>query len=229
MDNAPLVSVVMSVYNSAPTLERSIESILGQGLKGLEFIIIDDGSSDSSARIMQRYAAQDARVRIFTQENRGLTASLNRGIRASRGAYIARQDADDASLPERLQRQVFFLKKGYDFCCCRTKVRQTETVHPRLASVYLHRLMVRFKNVFMHGTFCFRKKIFEELGGYDEAIAYAQDYDFVCRVVKKGYAIKFLPDVLYISDKDRDCISKTRLAEQKASLRAVRRKYFFLS
>lgn len=105
----PKVSVVMSVCNSEPFIRDAIKSILGQTFQDFEFIIINDGSTDGSLQIIQSYG--DSRIRITSQENLGLTKSLNKGIGIARGEYIARQDADDISEPSRLEKQVAVLEE----------------------------------------------------------------------------------------------------------------------
>ena len=101
----PLVSIIMSVYNSEDYLKEAIDSILGQTYANLEFIIIDDASTDRSLDIVKSY--NDKRILLIKNEvNIGLAASLNKGIEIARGKYIARMDSDDISLPERCEKQV---------------------------------------------------------------------------------------------------------------------------
>jgi glycosyltransferase involved in cell wall biosynthesis len=108
--NAPLVSVVMAVRNGDAYLRESVESILGQTYWNFEFIIIDDGSTDESPCLLADFARGDKRICIVTQENAGLTESLNRGMQKARGKYIARMDADDISMPDRFALQVSWLE-----------------------------------------------------------------------------------------------------------------------
>jgi glycosyltransferase involved in cell wall biosynthesis len=104
----PRISVVMSVYNGEKYLRQAIESILQQTYTDFEFIIIDDGSTDSSREIIQSY--DDKRIRlVINEQNIGLTKSLNKGIRLAKGEFIARMDADDISLPQRFEKQVAYL------------------------------------------------------------------------------------------------------------------------
>ena len=100
----------MSVYNGERYLRPAVESILNQSYPDFEFIVIDDGSADNSRNILAEYAVQDSRLRIIPNEtNLGLTRSLNKAIGLAHGRYLGRQDADDISLPQRLERQVAFL------------------------------------------------------------------------------------------------------------------------
>src|SRR3990170_6306785 len=103
----PEITVLMSVYNGERFLREAIESILNQTYRDFEFLIINDGSTDSSREIILSY--NDPRIRLIDNElNIGLTRSLNKGLRLARGKYIARQDADDISFRKRLEKQVAF-------------------------------------------------------------------------------------------------------------------------
>jgi glycosyltransferase involved in cell wall biosynthesis len=110
MGNMPRVSVVMPVYNGERFLSPAIESILNQTFKDFEFIIVDDGSTDASSAIIDKYAQADNRIRAIHQPNQGIVPALNRACHLSTSKYIARMDADDISLPERLEKQVKFLE-----------------------------------------------------------------------------------------------------------------------
>lgn len=110
-NNNPLVSVVMPVYNAGIYLRECIESILAQSYTDFEFIMVDDASTDSSWKIMQEYAAKDPRIQIHrNRHNEGVSKTVKRAIRASKGEYLARMDADDISFPYRLERQVRYLE-----------------------------------------------------------------------------------------------------------------------
>src|SRR4030067_740036 len=109
MELVPKVTVLMPVYNGEKYLKEAIDSVLAQTLKDFEFLIINDCSTDKTQEILESY--RDTRIRLFRQSNKGLTRSLNKGIQLSRGEYVARMDADDIALPERLEKQVTFFEK----------------------------------------------------------------------------------------------------------------------
>jgi len=115
------VSIVMSVYNAQKYLDEAIESILNQTYSNFEFIIINDGSTDKSLEIIENYAKKDSRIIVINRENKGLIYSLNEGIRKANGKYIARMDADDISLPQRLEKQVEFMEKNKNIGICGTQ------------------------------------------------------------------------------------------------------------
>jgi glycosyltransferase involved in cell wall biosynthesis len=102
------ISVLMAAYNAEALIQESIESILSQTFDDFEFILIDDGSTDTTPDIMKSY--KDKRIRMVSQENMGLARSLNKGLRMAKGRYIARLDADDIALPHRLERQYGFME-----------------------------------------------------------------------------------------------------------------------
>ena len=108
MKNDPKISVVMAVYNGEKYLREAIDSILNQTFKDFEFIIVNDGSTDRTREILESFI--DPRIVLIHQEHMGLTKSLNRGIALAKGKYIARQDADDISMAERLEKQFNFLE-----------------------------------------------------------------------------------------------------------------------
>ena len=104
----PTISVVMAVWNGGPFLRAAVDSILHQEFEDFEFIIVDDGSTDNTAAVLNAY--EDRRiVRMKNPANLGLAQSLNRGLDVARGTYVARQDADDISLPDRFAKQLAFL------------------------------------------------------------------------------------------------------------------------
>ena len=113
MNNNPLVSVIMSAYNSENYIAKSIESITEQSYKNIEFLIIDDNSQDNTSEVIKDYEKFDKRIKfISNQKNIGLTKSLNKAIKLSQGKLVARQDDDDISLPNRLEIQVKYICTG---------------------------------------------------------------------------------------------------------------------
>ncbi len=198
----PKVSIVMSVYNGEDHLREALESILNQSFKDFEFIIIDDSSSDNSWAIITEYAELDQRIRLFKNENNiGLTKSLNKGLTLTQGKYIARQDADDISLPNRLQLQVDFLDahpevgalgSAIEFIDDQGSVsRQLEvpTDHETLQAVLL------VNNCLWHSSMTIAAKQIQQIGGYDEQFVYAQDYDLWWRIGRHS-RLATLSDIL---------------------------------
>ena len=182
------VSVIMAVYNGEKYLNTSIESILNQTLKNFEFIIVDDGSEDKTPEIITGYAKKDRRIRIFRNPiNIGLTKSLNRAIKISKGEFIARIDVDDIALPKRLEIQLNFLLRNpdYAFCGCNGILKQNgQKVLNYFENDEIRKNLI-VKNCFSHPTIFIRKNIFERYGYYNEKYLYAQDYELWCRLIYK--------------------------------------------
>src|SRR5687767_4726483 len=101
-----MISVVMPVYNGQRFLARAMDSLLAQSVREFELIVVDDGSTDESPALLDRYARTDARVRVIRGDHAGISAALNRGIADARYGWIARMDADDEALPDRFARQL---------------------------------------------------------------------------------------------------------------------------
>ena len=219
----PTISVIMPVYNGEPYLHEAIESILNQTYSDFEFIIINDGSTDQSLSIIQEYAKKDLRIATITQENMGLTKSLNKCICMAQGKYIARMDADDVSLLHRFETQLPWLEeKGYDMCCSRTWLVDENRASPRFTYYFPKKLLLKFTNPFVHGTFLMRKLILDEIGGYDESFRYSQDYKLIHDIFEKGYRIKFLKETLYRTRKLENSISVKNRSEQEEMGNKVR-------
>ena len=227
------ISIVMSVFNE-PTewLDQSITSILNQTYTNFEFIIINDGSSNKETiRKLVWFAEKDRRVIIINRANQGLTNSLKYGINISTGKIIFRQDADDFSAYNRIQTQINFLKDhpncilvGLTPVFCQINGQPLWIKKLPLT----HKLIVKSfdrMNPFCHGSVCFRKKHFLQIGGYDFNLPVCQDYDLFWRMSKIGEVIN-INEPLYFLRKTGTSISSTRGLEQKFYDEVIRnRKY----
>lgn len=170
----PEISVILPVYNGEKYLRDAIDSILNQTFMDFELIIIDDGSRDDSASIIKSY--QDKRIILIQQRNKGLSAALNVGISKSSGKYIARMDADDISLPQRLEKQISFLEKHPDIGIVGTwaimMTEEGEDIY--IADIPQNDLGAREllakSSPFFHGSVMFRRSIFDSCGPYPEEI-----------------------------------------------------------
>jgi len=185
----PRVSVVMSVCNGEKYLEEAVESILNQTFRDFEFIIVDDGSLDASPRLLALYKQRDPRVLIHRfDDNRGLSTALNSGIERARGEYIARMDADDISLPNRLQEQVAFMDARPEIGVCGSWVELIglkngeEWKYPTShEAIYASTL---FANTLVHSSVIMSASLLKKYAlAYDENVRYAQDYELWSRAV----------------------------------------------
>ncbi|NLE65450.1 MAG: glycosyltransferase [Elusimicrobia bacterium] len=217
----PRISVLMAAYNNASTVTSAVFSILQQTFQDLEFIIVNDGSTDDSGRQLRDLARQDQRIVLIEQSNHGLTQALVRAAALARGRYIARQDADDVSELSRLERQMSFVPR-YDVVATRSR-REDGRPRPSIPIALLHRYVLPFRNPFYHGTLLMKKEVFERAGGYDPAFPYAQDYDLMARLaVDRSVRIKYLLEPLYRTGSAATSISMARRTEQEECARRVR-------
>lgn len=214
----PAVSVVMSVFNGEKFLREAIDSILGQTFRDFEFLIVNDGSRDRTRSILESY--RDHRIVTIHQENAGLARSLNRAIRIARGEYVARQDADDVSLPHRLERQLEFLLARPDVALAGTHAsfidrngREFFTWRPPAPHEKIRQHLIEKGNSFCHGSVLARKDRLMEVGLYREAFDCTQDYDLFLRISER-YKVANLPDVLYHFRRAPRSVSRKKLARQ---------------
>jgi len=201
----PGISVVMSVYNGERFLRQAVDSIFNQTFSDFEFIVVDDGSTDGTAEILSSYARADSRLCVVTQENRGLVKSLNRAIGMARGEYIARMDADDISMPERLAIQVRWLDAHPQIAVLGTRydeIDESGRVIRRgnryAGSTLVERALLQGNSsVFCHGSVMFRRTCFEHIGGYREQFKNAaEDYDLWLRMAER-YELDNIVETLY--------------------------------
>jgi glycosyltransferase involved in cell wall biosynthesis len=200
-----LVSVLMSVYNSEDHLDSSIQSILNQTYKDFEFIIIDDGSKDKSVSIIEKYAAADPRIILIKNErNLGLASSLNKGIQLAKGKYIARQDADDLSVPERLETQLNYAitHEDVDIVASNSYIIDIhgnlvcETKKFSRIKNYYDKLLNR-KAIFIHGSAFLKTSKLLEVGLYDSRFYYSQDGEYWLRLISNGAKVHIIEQSLY--------------------------------
>ena len=214
-----LISVVMSVYNGEDTLSITLDSILSQEGVDLEFIVVNDGSTDDTLQILDKYAGKDKRLKVLNQENQGLTCSLIRGCAEAEGEFIARQDAGDTSLSSRLYKQQSFLIENPDVVLVSCGTRFIGPTGEKLyeviqseesASKGLHLFTIEnIRGPSHHGSTMFRKKDYQAVGGYRAQFQVAQDLDLWTRLVEQGRHCA-IQDVLY-----QACIARYAISIRK--------------
>ena len=184
-----LVSIITPCYNGEKYIPQTIRSVLAQTWENWEMIIVDDGSSDSSAQIIRSFAEADSRIRLLQQENAGSAAARNAGIRAARGRYLALLDADDLWEPEFLQRQLEFMAKHNALCVCcayRCIDEEGKEVHPPVIPkevITVKDMLVRNHIGCLSGLYDMRRygKVF-----LDESLkSIRDDYAFWLTIVQK--------------------------------------------
>lgn len=217
----PLVSVVMAVMDMPKRdLEAALFSIVAQTMSDLEFIIVDYGSGAGGLEILRSLARRDPRVLVIEYPGITFTEALNVGVAASTGKYIARQDADDMSHPDRLLKQCEFLDKSWMVDVLGTGHRVVDTAASKAWAEsfefdhYHIELLLRYGCPIAHGTLMVRSKVFDQFD-YDEQMDCAQDYGLYLKIMfGSHFPFYVIPDVLYTRWHTPWCVSVARREEQ---------------
>lgn len=223
------VSVLIAVFNGEATLIDSIKSITSQTYKNLEILIIDDGSEDKTSEICKFLEKEDKRITIYkNSDNIGLTKSLNILLEKSSGTFIARHDIDDLSSPDRIETQLnFLLNKKVDFVYSRAQIKKSNKLIPGVSYYLPKKMIIKFKNPFIHGTLFAKKEIILKVGKYDERFKFSQDYKLAFDLINSGFRVKVIKKPLYnlnmennISEKYKsqqayyaDCVRKHKVPD----------------
>lgn len=187
------ISVLTCCYNAEDFIRDSIESILHQSYKNFEYVLIDDGSLDNTLSIINKYALEDRRILVVQKKNTGLTDSLNVGLRQARGKWIARLDADDIALPDRLHDQLNFVEANNDVSllgggCVEIDQAGMEIKKHSYPSNH-NMLMNSLRSInkfFPHSSAFFNKQMVIDLGGYNQRFCRSQDWDLWLRIGEIG-------------------------------------------
>ncbi len=198
----PLVSVLMAAYNSERYVVQAVTSILNQTWPDLELIIINDGSTDGTLRVLQQLADQDQRIRLISRENRGIPRTRNELVAQASGELIAMMDADDVARPDRLARQVAFLQQHPQVVCLGSAFELIDAKGRFLTQlpVPLHNDEIQTKILAGHAAIfqpcaMLRRSVVLQIGGYDETMTQAEDLDLWLRLGEVG-ELANLPEAL---------------------------------
>lgn len=231
-DNAvklPKISILMPVYNAEKYIATAVESILEQTITDFEFIIINDGSTDGTLAILEAYAQKDLRIQLVTRENKGLVATLNEGLDLVTTPLIARMDADDISLPDRLEKQVAYLA-GNSNCVAlggRTLIIDPEgdemCVWNQLTS--FDEIQAQHINTFLgsavaHPSMMYRTSVVNSIGGYRAECYPSEDLDLLLRLSSVG-SIENLSDVILKYRVHAQSICATQQSPQKQKVMEI--------
>jgi glycosyltransferase involved in cell wall biosynthesis len=189
----PTVSVLMPVYNAERFVADAIESILGQTFEDFEFLIVNDGSTDRSLALLQRYAAQDQRIRLISRSNTGYVRALNEMLQLAQGEFVARMDADDIAMPDRFQLQVERLRQEPDLVCLGgahgmmdVKGRWLTCLAMPEQDDEIQRLALAGHTPINHPCAMMRRSAVLQVGAYDPAMTPCEDLDLWLRLGEVG-------------------------------------------
>lgn len=199
MENNILVSVVVPAYNAESSIKTTIDSIINQTYKNIEIIVVDDGSKDSTAEIVESY--KNDRIKLINKENGGVSSARNLGIKSSRGDYVAFCDSDDVWSLDKLEKQVAVINsfKNVDFVGCNRNGEQTRV----LLNSYNIIKKMKFSDLLLRtfpqtSTAVIKKTVFDDVGMYDENQKYAEDGNLWLRICKKKNCY-MMPDSLVVT------------------------------
>lgn len=221
MDNItnPLVSVIIPMYNAQEYIVESLESILNQTYKNIEIIIIDDASTDNSVNLVKQYT--DDRITLLcNRHNLRQSKTRNKLLDISKGKYIANMDADDISMPDRIQKQVEYMEKNKDVDICGTNAvivgKKTARYINNPIEDYKIKEMLNYMDALAHPTVMFRRSSLKKMNlCYDENYRYAQDYKFWCDAKEKGANFHNIPEYLFKYRMSENNVSGKHAYEQR--------------
>ncbi len=232
-EKRPMISVLMPVFNVAPYVAETIQSVLNQSVDDFEFVIVNDGSTDATEKVVARYEQLDDRIKYVCQPRRGITPTLNEGLRHCRGEFVARIDGDDTAMPQRFERQVTYLRDhpacvlvgsavidmdtgGQDL-----GVRATPLRHDEIVAQILHGGGCAMQ----HPAVMMRRADVEACGGYCEEFDAAQDRDLWLRLAERG-RLANLPEPLMRLRRREDSITRSKRSSALHGKRLAARRYF---
>jgi glycosyltransferase involved in cell wall biosynthesis len=201
----PFFSIIIPTYNRALFLKIAVESVLQQSFKDFELIIVDDGSTDSTRKIIEEYMGQSTKIKYGYQQNMGPAAARNRGLKEARGDYICFLDSDDRFRNDKLEITYQYIKKYTQY-----KIFHTQEIWYRKGKLLPHKKYHQKPEGFVFGqalklccisisTCCVKKEVFFDIGLFDEDLPVCEDYDFWLRVTAK-YPVKLIPKFLTIKE-----------------------------
>ncbi len=232
----PFFSVIIPAYNSENFIERTIRSVLSQTYDQFELIIVDDGSSDNTAKILSKFSSTDARIRIITTPNSGgPTTPTNIGINLSNGEYITFLDHDDVWKPHKLERLLEFIEDNASIGFIASnvehyneKTKNTTLSDLRLVNGNLPKSDVLAGNYFnTFSMLTIKRSVLERVGSLDTSLRMFADFDLVTRMITHDIPYQFLPDILvtyYIHDSNTSKLS-TSAYERAKDLKKIIEKY----
>jgi glycosyltransferase involved in cell wall biosynthesis len=230
----PTISIVMSAYNTARYLRESLDSIVEQTFRDFECIIIDDGSTDDTLKILREYEARDPRFKIISRPNTGLTRALNEALSHARGEFIARMDGDDIAMPDRFEKQIGYMREHPECVLLGSRVELIDPYSLRIAlgdymkltHEEIDAMLLQGKGgSVVHPSCIMRRDAVEKVGRYKEQYNNSEDLDLFLRLAEVG-KVANLPDVLLKYRRHLESVSHQKYENQwKLKTQIVRDAY----
>ncbi|MBF2072891.1 MAG: glycosyltransferase [Synechococcales cyanobacterium C42_A2020_086] len=226
----PTISVLMPVYNAQRYVAQAVESILNQSFGDFEFLIIDDGSTDRSLKILQRYANQDPRIRLISRPNTGYVKALNELLALAQGEFLARMDADDVAMPNRFAQQVKFLRQHPEVLCVGGAQDWIDDAgrfllhHPEAETdAEIQQLALSGQTPINHPSAMMRRTAVLQVGGYDEALHPSEDLDLWLKLGEIGQLANLPETVLQYRQHDRSVSERLQTLQTEQRRRCCER------
>ncbi|MGJ8642781.1 MAG: glycosyltransferase family 2 protein [Luteolibacter sp.] len=219
--NSVKLSVIMPVWNGEAYLREAVDSILNQSFRDFEFLILDDGSTDSTPKILEEYASKDSRIRIIPLDHEGIVIALNRGVAESKAEWVARMDCDDIAHPSRLEKQWKALERNNNAVLCHTQIQlMSDDDYAGKASRFIRSeamtiLRLCYQCPIVHPTVIYKKSTFIAAGGYLPEERHAEDFGLWGRLLQHG-SIVGIADPLLKLRIHQGSISKQKAETQMA-------------
>lgn len=203
----PLVSVMMPAFNAEQFLPAALDSLLAQTYDNWEAVVVDDGSADGTASVLQKYAARDARIKPILATHGGRGRARNLALKHCEGEYVAMLDADDVATPDRFMKQTGFLEQNPDFGAVSGQcvsfngeplIDRRKLMPWPTDPIEIQTSLVRGRMRILNGGAMLRRRVFEEFGGYRIELHRAQDYEFFRRLAIGGVRLGALDDIVLL-------------------------------
>lgn len=224
---APAVSVLMAVFNGQMYLREAVESVLAQTFGDFEFIVIDDGSTDDTLKLLEEFAAKDSRLRVVSRPNKGLTLTLNEGLDLARAQFLARMDADDISLPMRFEKQVAYLQEHPDCVLVGSAVTMIDPDGSPIRALCSERTHEQIDEAHLkcgwpvvHPVVMMRTAAVRKIGGYRNQYNTLEDLDLFLRLAEVG-KLANLPDILLKYRQHFSSVTHRKYEQQMALRQAI--------
>lgn len=205
------VSILITSFNAEKTIERSLKSSLNQNFIDYEIVLVDDGSTDRSQKIIKKFKNKKLK-KFFLKKNIGRTKALNYGLNRCNSKYIAILDSDDTSIKNRLNKQYKFLEKNknIDLVCSfyKLKIFNTKLKIMSFPNLNLFKKKLKYTNLVAHSSVMYRKNVVKKYKIYNTNFLYAQDYEMILKFLKKD-KIDFIPECLSTINVDDESMSKS--------------------
>lgn len=203
----PEISIILPFYNAEKTLESAIKSILNQTFQDFELILVDNNSTDQSHKIAKKLALNDSKIILLKEEKAGVANAMNCGLKNAKGKFLARMDADDISMPERLEKQVRFLTENREIDFVGSEVKYISHIENNrgferfckwVNSFHSHKeigLNCFVEIPIVTPTICFRREVYDNFGGCLQG-NFPEDYEMQLRYLAAGVIMSKLPEQL---------------------------------